>query len=350
MPAPQPVRPHAREPFVTIAIPTYNRAQFLKGCVTSALSQEYENFEVLVSDNASTDATEHILQQFHDRRLRILRQETNIGLLPNWNACLAHARGDYVVVVSDDDIVAPWLLERCASLAALHPQLPIVIALSDLHLASTGQTLPARLSPHLRTGLHDGSEILLAYLRNEIGVVATCGVMLRTDSVRSVGGFPLAFPHTADVAAWTPLLFMGKAGLVNEACATWYSHDGSETARLRTEQLLSDGWSMAELISRLAGQHLRDSVLRHRIQAEARRCFANRGLTMLAEHRRKGGDLREILELIWRHRRHFREADIRALLKLAAVVLCPRPIARRARRVKQAAGRARHDRAMAQVH
>ena len=76
-------------PLITIAIPTFNRASWLGDCVLSALSQTYRNFEVLISDNASTDRTQEVLKQFSDPRVRVVRQETNIGLLPNWNACLS---------------------------------------------------------------------------------------------------------------------------------------------------------------------------------------------------------------------------------------------------------------------
>src|SRR5450759_2852582 len=88
----------SREPLLTIAIPTFNRAGMLKDCILSALSQTYKNFEVIVSDNASTDETQEVLKSFCDRRLRVVRQKTNIGLLPNWNACLAEASGEYIAV------------------------------------------------------------------------------------------------------------------------------------------------------------------------------------------------------------------------------------------------------------
>ena len=100
-------------PLVTIAIPTFNRAALLRGCIQSALAQTYRNLEMLVSDNASTDDTASVLLEFNDKRLRVMKQETNIGLLPNWNACLAGAGGEYVVFVSDDDRISPWLVERC---------------------------------------------------------------------------------------------------------------------------------------------------------------------------------------------------------------------------------------------
>ena len=119
------------DPFVTIAIPTFNRALWLKECVLSALAQSYPRFEVLVSDNASTDETEDVLKNFADRRLRVVRQESNIGLLGNWNACLAEARGEYIVLVPDDDRIAPKMLERCIATFRKEPEIPIVITLVD---------------------------------------------------------------------------------------------------------------------------------------------------------------------------------------------------------------------------
>src|SRR5262245_38440162 len=111
-----PVSDATSGPLVTIAVPTFNRAPWLKECLLSALSQTCRRFEIIVSHNASTAETERVLREFSDSRLRIITQDTNIGLLPNWNACLAGARGDYVIFVSDDDRIAPWLLERCIDL------------------------------------------------------------------------------------------------------------------------------------------------------------------------------------------------------------------------------------------
>src|SRR5688572_6876713 len=90
------------KPRFTIAIPTFNRAGLLKNCVASALDQTYPDFEVIVSDNASEDATQDVLAEFDDRRLRVIRHQTNIGLIPNWNTCLDAARGEFVIIVSDD--------------------------------------------------------------------------------------------------------------------------------------------------------------------------------------------------------------------------------------------------------
>lgn len=321
-------------PYVTIAIPTYNRAALLKGCIVSALAQTYPHFEVLVSNNASPDDTARILGEFSDPRLRVITQETNIGLLPNWNACVANARGDYIILVSDDDRIMPSLLERCVALIEQQPQLPVVITLSNLHAASLGQTRPPRASRTLDTGVWDGATILNAFLTDQI-TVNVCGVMMNIDLLRERGGIPLDLPHTADVAAWAPLLLLGKAGLVNEACATYTYHDDSETARLGVEQLLEDGRKVADLIAHTAESCVQDMQLRKTIQLQARRCFARRGLITLTDFRKGGASIAEMASVAWQFRRDFRGVSLQAILRFVAVALCPPLLAARLRRLRR---------------
>ena len=320
-------------PLITIAIPTFNRAALLRECVQSALSQTYENVEVLVSNNASPDDTGEVLREFNDKRLRVLTQETNIGLLPNWNACLAAARGEYLFCISDDDRISPWLLERCVD-AIGEQQVPIVVALSDIHLSSLGRTRPARTSRRIASGLQNGTDVLLEFLTDQI-TVTMCSVMVRTEALRSRGGFPLDFPHTADVAAWAPLLFEGKVGFVNEACATYNFHEDSETCRLSVAQVLGDGWKVANLISRIADERINVASLRQELKLQARHCFSRRALVFLTYNRSHGASLLETLMLAWRFRGDLMMVDKLSILKFAAIVLCPRPIVERLRHLKK---------------
>ncbi|MFN3265802.1 MAG: glycosyltransferase family 2 protein [Deinococcales bacterium] len=98
-------------PLVTIGIPTFERVEMLKQALNSALQQTYENLEIIVSDNASSDATFAFMQQINNPRVRYIRQESNLGMVGNWNACLAAARGDYFLLLSDDDLLEPRAIE-----------------------------------------------------------------------------------------------------------------------------------------------------------------------------------------------------------------------------------------------
>lgn len=100
-------------PDVTVTIPAYNYGKYLRQAVESALSQNITNLEVLVFDNASTDATQEVLVEFAgDARLRYMTNTRNIGGAHNWNNAFQAAAGRYITVLSADDFFLPGHLAR----------------------------------------------------------------------------------------------------------------------------------------------------------------------------------------------------------------------------------------------
>ncbi|MGH7828212.1 MAG: glycosyltransferase family 2 protein [Candidatus Binatia bacterium] len=105
-------------PLVSIAIPTYNRAaRYLPLTLDSALAQTYPEIEVIVSDNASSDHTTDLVLGHRDRRIRYFRQENNIGPYDNWRCCLQQARGNYFLLLHDDDLIDCDFVESCVKAA-----------------------------------------------------------------------------------------------------------------------------------------------------------------------------------------------------------------------------------------
>ena len=101
-------------PKVSILIPVFNRKDYIAECIQSALDQTFTDFEVVVVDNASGDGTWEICQQFAaaDQRVRIFRNESNIGPVLNWKRCIGEARGIYGNILFSDDAIAPDYLEK----------------------------------------------------------------------------------------------------------------------------------------------------------------------------------------------------------------------------------------------
>ncbi|WOK17707.1 glycosyltransferase family 2 protein [Rhodopseudomonas sp. BAL398] len=320
-------------PFVTIAIPTFNRAHLLSDCVRAALAQTYPHFEVLVSDNASEDHTQDVLATFNDKRLRIIRQPRNIGLLPNWNACLAAARGDYIVCVSDDDRLAPGMLEVCVRTMNGRPHLPIVVGLSNLDMVALGRIRPCRVSRVLETGAQDGAAILREFLADRI-TVTNCSIMARTELVRRNGGFWPQLRYTADVVSWAPLLLQGMAGFVNEACATYRLHDLSATASLSIETRLDEGRAAGEIIAASIDPRRTSARQRKMLRYESHRWFARRNLMVLSDYRKAGASIGEIVSLIWKFRSYLHPVDSRAAAHFLAVLLLPRTLTHHLRRMR----------------
>src|SRR5690606_18847361 len=95
------------KPLVTVVIPTCNRSAYLRETLQSVREQDYENLEILVSDNASTDDTAAVVSEIaaSDPRVRYRRNLVKIPLIPHFNQCVAQARGEFFVLLSDDDRV-----------------------------------------------------------------------------------------------------------------------------------------------------------------------------------------------------------------------------------------------------
>lgn len=101
------------EPKVTIAIPTLNRANYLKLAIASSLAQTYTNLEIVISDNVSNDGTPELLASYaNEPRIRLLRQAERLDMVGNWNACLAAATGEYFLLLSDDDLLEAEAIEE----------------------------------------------------------------------------------------------------------------------------------------------------------------------------------------------------------------------------------------------
>ncbi len=94
-----------KQPFFSIVIPTYNRAKFLKAALAICLQQTYKNFEIIVSNNCSTDDTKEVVQSFKDKRIKYYENKKNIGAEPNMRKAISYAKGVYLFTSGDDDFI-----------------------------------------------------------------------------------------------------------------------------------------------------------------------------------------------------------------------------------------------------
>ncbi len=105
------------EPQVSIGMPVFNAEVYIADALESLLAQSFTDFEIIISDNASTDATESICQQFlaRDARIRYERQHANLGAIRNFNHVFELSRGKYFKWASHDDVCLPSFLEKCVN-------------------------------------------------------------------------------------------------------------------------------------------------------------------------------------------------------------------------------------------
>jgi len=102
---------------VSICIPLYNGATFLQECLESAINQTYQDLEILVVDDFSTDESTFIVKKFieKDNRIRLIQNNENLGLVGNWNKTIQEAKGKWIKMLFQDDILYPNCVERMLS-------------------------------------------------------------------------------------------------------------------------------------------------------------------------------------------------------------------------------------------
>jgi glycosyltransferase involved in cell wall biosynthesis len=112
-------------PPLTIGLPVYNGQNYLAESLESLLRQTYPHFQLIISDNASSDGTEEICRDYaaRDSRIRYIRQPVNIGAAPNHNYLVQAARGKLFKWAAHDDLFAPKLVERCIEALDDRPEL-----------------------------------------------------------------------------------------------------------------------------------------------------------------------------------------------------------------------------------
>jgi len=127
---------------VSIGLPVYNGQDYLSAAIESLSRQTFGDFEIVISDNASSDRTPEICREFaaSDPRIRYDRNERNLGAAANYNAVFARARGEYFKWASHDDFVAPDFLQRCVEV--LDREEHVVLAFSRFdYVDERGETL-----------------------------------------------------------------------------------------------------------------------------------------------------------------------------------------------------------------
>ena len=122
-------------PLVSICVPTYNGGRFLSSCLESLLDQSVGDLEILVGDDASTDDTLAVARSFDDPRLRVLAFAERAGMARNWNRTFCEARGNYVSLVGQDDLVTRHWAERLAQLLETHREADLAFGRREFDVA-----------------------------------------------------------------------------------------------------------------------------------------------------------------------------------------------------------------------
>jgi len=120
-------------PLVSVGIPVYNGQNYLAEAIESILAQSFEDLELIISDNASTDATSEICREYtaRDERIRYVRNDKNLGAAHNYNQLVHMADGRYFKWHAHDDVCAPTFIEKCVAVLEADPDVVLCFTQTD---------------------------------------------------------------------------------------------------------------------------------------------------------------------------------------------------------------------------
>lgn len=222
---------------VSVCIPVFNGEQFLGATIASVLEQTHEDFELVVVDNDSQDKTLEIVHSFDDERIRLVRNDANIGAEGNWNRAADEARCEYVKVLCHDDVLYPKCLEQQIAVLDAHPEAAFTAGKRDIVDADGEVLLRDR-------GLFGMSGVVAppAALRrvvlsgtNPFG--EPVAVLMRDSARRAAGPFNGSRPYMIDVDMWCRLLDHGSVVAVPETVGAFRVSLSSWSYRLAREQV-----------------------------------------------------------------------------------------------------------------
>lgn len=238
------------EPLISILIPTYNRLDLLKQALNSALSQTYENIEIFISDNASTDGTLEYLSNLSDSRVRTKSHECNIGLINNWNYCLNQSKGNYYLMLSDDDILKSDAINNLYLLFSEFKNFnkkseEIAFAYSSCQINSVSTKLTNELIdvPRYETAIN----FKLGHLEGK-RICLPSATMIRTSDAKKVGGYSDLFPAAIDTGLLFRLLSIRPfAAYTPKVTINYMVHQGNFTSNLSLEDLYKTYLNLSQL-------------------------------------------------------------------------------------------------------
>jgi len=224
-------------PLVSVCIPTFNAAQFIGPTIRSVLEQTLADFELVISDDASTDDTTKRIAAFDDPRIRITSNPSNTGIGPNWNSAVRECRAPFVKLLCQDDLIYPNCLEKQVAVLSdsNHTDVGLVCCRRDV-IDETGR-VRLRRRGGLGRGRIAGNNAIRRVVRsgtNPIGEPA--GVLFRTDLFEAVGGFDGRLPYMIDVDFWCRALLRSNLYSIPQTLSAFRISRGALSSTLAQTQ------------------------------------------------------------------------------------------------------------------
>jgi glycosyltransferase involved in cell wall biosynthesis len=291
-----------RLPRVSICIPVYNGSRYLTEAIRSTLTQDFDDFELLLVDDCSNDGSDEIARSFSDPRLKFHRNRERLGLVNNWNQCLALARGEYVGIFHQDDVMLPGNIATKVSILDQHPAVGLVFSHAEM-IDGDGRKLSTSAERQLPDGVQSGEDFFQDYFLQP-NVICCPSVIARKVCYEQLGGFDARLSYACDWEMWLRICLNFDVAYISQALIKYREHDANESRKFHSHlSTLKENFLSRILLLEKFPQRIARSK---ELQVELERDYSQQALE-LANH----------------HYSHGRYTTASALLKFAAKAYKP---------------------------
>jgi len=221
-------------PKVSVIVPTYNRALYLKEAIQSILDQEFQDFDIIITDNASSDETESVVAAFASNKICYYKNEANIGVVNNHNKALSLATGTYICVFSDDDIMLQDNLAK--KVAVLEKHQSVVLVHSNVFVIDeNGKVVGSHWAEryydkwkisHGKDSVFTGIDYF-KILYCDWNIISMPSVIFRRNVLKNVLGFNAESKYFCDWDMWMRMVLYGDVYYIQQPLVKYRMHSSN---------------------------------------------------------------------------------------------------------------------------
>lgn len=259
----KPPQETAHMPRISVLMPVYNGMPYITEAVESVLAQDAKNWELVISDNGSTDATRAYLGTLQDPRIRVHLQSANLGIFGNMNFLLVQAQASIAKILCADDTLLPNALAQVATFMEERPWCAVSRCLAQGNLKCFQPGQRAELEGSLPEHLYPEAAFLaFATFGNLIGNLSKGAC--RPQLVLELGGFDQALPYAGDYEGWMRVAARHGIALQNTELVVERHHAAQNSNLLnRNNELFKQTNRLINLMSTKVKKNELDILKRH---------------------------------------------------------------------------------------
>ncbi len=225
------------EPFVSVCLPAYNGEDYIARAIESVLGQSHNNLELVIVDDHSTDKTPDVIKRYSDPRIRVIVNESRLGQMNNWNKALLEAKGRFIKLLPQDDVLYPTCLEKEVGAFMDPGNKGVVLVCCTRHIINRDGRVLLKRSFKRRKGRLEGVRAVRESVRagtNLIGEPA--GVLFKSETAAEAGLFDDRHFYVLDLDYWCRILLTGDLYIIPESLCAFRVARGSASVKVVSSQ------------------------------------------------------------------------------------------------------------------